>query len=281
MRHTGGSWPKGVGTRPAGGSTETSLGGLMTLWDVLRRADGMHGRARGLLAVALAGTLLLGACAPGTEPGQRASLAGAPTRDSEEPPADSVDPMPTDGSTPVGGGPWSHDVTTACASVVPDGLAEVAQTSDPSGGTSFWAGGARWAACDVLLDDEDGARTLVTSRRAAPAGFDEKSLALGTTVVPSDGGDPRRVRFAAAGLLPWPVGQISYTFPDGHTEQARFVQSEDGSGDTWWSVTYTATDGPLVDPTSSAADLDPVTISIVGAAAEAFRLPWEDAQRTE
>ena len=68
---------------------------------------------------------------------------------------------------------------------------------------------------------------------------------------------------------------------NGHTEKAGFVASADASGDTWWSVGYTATDGPLVDPGTTSEDLRPVTISIVGAAAEAFRLPWEDVQRTE
>lgn len=259
----------------------------MTVWNALRcRADGTTGRARATvprvtlgLGLALAVTLLLGGCAQGSEPGHRASLAGAPTR-TEATPSDAIDPMPTDGSTPVGGRPWNAEVSAACESAVPAGLVEVAQTADPSGGTSFWTGGGRWAACDVLLDEE-GAQTLVTGRRGAPEGFDERSLSLGTTVVRTGGGDPRRVRFAAGGLLPWPVGEIGYTFPDGHTEQARFVRSEDGSGDTWWSVVYTADDGPLVDPHASGADLDPVTISIVGAVAEAFRLPWEDLQRSE
>jgi hypothetical protein len=46
-------------------------------------------------------------------------------------------------------------------------------------------------------------------------------------------------------------------------------------------VAYTPTKGVLVDPETEPAALEPVTISIVGAAAEAFRLPWEDLQRSE
>jgi hypothetical protein len=123
------------------------------------------------------------------------------------------------------------------------------------------------------------AEPVLIESRAGRAGFDEQSLAL-TSAVVSDGDDPA-VRFVAAGLLPWPVDEVGYTFPDGHTETARFVSSQDASEQTWWAVTYTATDGPLVDPETDAADLDPATISIVGAAAEAFRLPWEDLQRSE
>jgi hypothetical protein len=46
-------------------------------------------------------------------------------------------------------------------------------------------------------------------------------------------------------------------------------------------VTHTPTEGVLADPATDPADLEPVTISIVGAAAEAFRLPWAELQRTE
>ena len=60
-----------------------------------------------------------------------------------------------------------------------------------------------------------------------------------------------------------------------------FVESADGSGAVWWSVGYTATEGPLADPETDPADVEPLTVSVVGAAAEAFSLPWEVAQRSE
>lgn len=243
---------------------------------------------RAAVGLGVVGLLVLGGCAtPSGGGGDRASLSGSPTDASESPTETTtdaqIDPMPSDGSTPVGGRPWNSDASAECERSVGPGYAEVAQTSDPAGVTSFWSGGRRTAVCDVLLAPAaDGERSLMvtSSRRAAPAGFDEARLSLGTTVVGPESA-PDAVRFVAGGLLPWPVEEISYTFPDGHVEQARFMTSEDGSGDTWWVVAYTATDGPLIDPSTTSDDLDPVSISIVGAAAEAFRLPWEDLQRTE
>ena len=259
----------------------------MTLWTVLSgRAGSGHRHARPAAALALGAALLLAGCASPSDgdSGARASLTGATTETSPEPTdGTQIAPDPSGKETPVGGQPWNDQVSAACTDAVDVGLEQVAQTTDDSSGTSFWVGGKRWAVCDVLLDAESNdalALTVHTARRGGTLGFDEERLSLGTTVV-GDQADPEAVRFSAGGLLPWPVDEISYTFPDGHAEKAGFVASADGSGDTWWSVSYTATDGPLVDPDTSSADLDPVTISIVGAAAEAFRLPWEDVQRTE
>ena len=266
----------------------------MTLWTALRRHAGDGGppaRAR-LLAgtgAALAGLVLLGACGTSTGANDRASLAASePTADSGEVTTDpQIAPEPGGTPTPVGGRPWDDGVSRECARSVPGGAAggmtEVAQTADGAGVTSFWSGAAEVAVCDVLQDpdsDEVLSLTMNTARRDAPRGFDEDRLSLSTLVVGPET-DPSAVRFVAGGLLPWPVEQISYTFPDGHTAEAQFVSSVDGSDETWWVVAYTATDGPLVDPTTTTAELEPVTISIVGAAAEAFRLPWEDLQRNE
>jgi hypothetical protein len=261
----------------------------MTLWTVLRhRADGRtpaRAPAAGVAVRIVAGLLaavVLASCAPAEDRGGRATLTGSPTR----PPAGEatgdgdIAPEPSGEETPVGGLPWNDEVTAACAQRLDPALTQVAQTADDTGVTSFWSSGGRWAACDLLLDDSDPEPTVLTAHRGAGTGFAERRLALGTSVA-ADAGQPSAVRFVAGGLLPWPVDEISYTFPDGHTARARFVASDDGSGDVWWSVTYTATEGPLVDPDTAAADLDPVTISIVGAAAEAFRLPWEDAQVAE
>lgn len=263
-------------------------------WTVLRsRADGTgpvvrasRARRQTVVGLGMVGLLLLGGCAQSSGGGDRASLAGSPTDPAESPSETTdaqIDPMPSGGSTPVGGQPWNGDASAKCEQAVGPGYTEMAQTSDAAGVTSFWSGGRRHAVCDVVLapaDDGEPAVTVSPSRRAAPAGFDEGRLSLSTAVVGPEAG-PDAVRFVAGGLLPWPVEEISYTFPDGHVEQARFVASEDGSGDTWWVVAYTATDGPLVDPSTTSDELEPVSISIVGAAAEAFRLPWEDLQRTE
>lgn len=224
-----------------------------------------------LAALAVLGALALGACASPADEPARATLAGSETIETTP----EIAPRPAEGETPTAGRPWDDAVTEACQTVVDPAFTQVAQSADGVGVTSFWTRGRKWLACDVAGDSDP---VLVESARGR-VGFDEQSLSLTTTVV-SDGDDPA-VRFVAAGLLPWPVDEISYTFPDGSTETARYVTSESSADETWWAVTYTATDGPLVDPDTEAADLDPVTISIVGAAAEAFRLPWEDLQRSE
>jgi predicted small secreted protein len=267
----------------------------MTPWNALRRRT-RRGRAparasaawrpRQASAATVLAALLLGACGTSEGTGDRASLAGSPARETPSPDESEprVAPVPGGGPTPVGGRPWDDRVSQECSAAVTAGTIEVAQTPDGEGVTSSWSGPRQVAVCDVLFDEETGApQAPITSTapRAASAGFDERRLSLSSAVVGPLGADPAAVRFVAGGLLPWPVDEISYTFPDGHTAQARFTASDDGSGDTWWVVTYTATDGPLVDPGTFAGDLDPVTISIVGAAAEAFRLPWEDLQRDE
>ncbi len=219
--------------------------------------------------------LVLGACGSTADDGPAtATLSSAETGTStpgSAPPE--IAPAPSPGETPVGGRPWDEAVSATCAEAVGSGFTQVAQTTDAVGVTTFWTSAERWVACDVAGD----APVLLTPAPGRP-GFDERSLGVRTT--PVGEGDDAAVRFVAGGLLPWPVDEISYTFPDGHVERARFVAGEDGE-QTWWSVTYTATDGPLADSGTDPADLPRATISVVGAAAEAFRLPWEDLQRSE
>ncbi len=236
-------------------------------------------RSRTGLALALAGVLATGACAsPAQAPPERASLAGSATveRTPDAPASEpQIGPEPSGAPTPVAGKPWDAAVTAACEAALsaehPDDLAQVAQVADARGIASFWAHGRQWAMCDVTPHTAPAMHSGVGA-----AGFDRSALAIDATTVGAD----QAVRYTAGGLLPWPVDEIAYTFPGGHTEKARFVRSET-SEDVWWSVTYTATEGPLADPDTDPDTLGPVTISVVGAAAEAFRLPWKDLQRSE
>lgn len=233
-------------------------------------------------AMTVLAALVLGGCGAASPEPARAMLAGAersetssPTRTGPEidPEIDpEIGPEPADGETPSGGGPWDETATETCDRALGEGgHTQVAQTADASGVTTFWVAGRRWVVCDVA---DSGESVLLESAPGRP-GFDERSLAVSSRAL-GDGS----VRVVAGGRLPWPVDEITYTFPDGHTEGARFVTSADSIAETWWVVAYTPTKGPLVDPRAG-ADLDPVTISIVGAAAEAFRLPWDEAQRNK
>ncbi len=62
--------------------------------------------------------------------------------------------------------------------------------------------------------------------------------------------------FFAAGRDFNGVQAISYTFPDGHTEQA--VVGENGL----WSMSYLPTGGVLADPKTNTSRLDPITVSV-------------------
>jgi hypothetical protein len=207
-----------------------------------------------------------------------AGAEGAPERASEPP----VEIEPDRSGGPSEGAAWDDAVSAACAEALGGGryaaLTEVAQTADEHGATSFWARGGSWVACDLLLDPAAAGPVLVTSRPGERS-FSPEALVLTATAVPSTG--PREaVRFVAAGRLPHRVDEMVYVFPDGHEERARFAESTDGSGDSWWSVTYTATDGVLLAPEAGREAVDPLTVEIVGATAEAFRMPWEAATTT-
>jgi hypothetical protein len=238
------------------------------------------------LAVALG--LALASCAtPGDGP-DRAVLAGSPSGDVGVQPGDGsadepqIDPGPSGEQTPVGGRPWDAGATEACAAELGDGFTEVAQSTDPSGVTTFWTRERRgWVVCDVPtgLADATEAPVVIRSTPAARRGFGTRTLALHRT--PVSGDETGGVRLVAGGLLPWRVDELSYLFPDGVEQQARFVASVDDPDQVWWVVTHSPTEGVLADPSTDPADLEPVTISIVGAAAEAFRLPWAELQRTE
>jgi hypothetical protein len=234
-----------------------------------------------VLGLALAAVLASGACAsPARNSSETASLTGSATVErTTEPPATEpqIAPDPTGGPIPVAGRPWDADATAACETGLAEEqhgpLRQVAQVRDAGGVTSFWAQGRRWAMCDVAADT---APTVLSGIGAV--GFDTSALVIGAAPVEVDG--EQAVRYVAGGLLPWPVDEIAYTFPDGHTEQARFVRSE-ASEDLWWSVAYTATHGALADPAADPETLGMVSISVVGGAAEGFRLPWKDLQRNE
>lgn len=233
------------------------------------------------VVVAALGTAVLGACATPDEGPGRAVLVGADasasaTAGPTAPPQ--IDPAPTDGHTPSGGRPWDATATATCADAVGQGFAQVAQTPDESGVTTFWIKGRHWVACDVPAV-EDAVPTILEPAPGWRAGFDERSVAVSTAAV--EGAAADAVRVVAAGRLPWPVQEIGYTFPDGHIEQARFVSSEASAEEAWWAVAYTPTEGEVAVPDAAAADLGPVTISVVGGAAEAFRVEWEDLQRSE
>ena len=251
----------------------------MTQLQLRRRAAVPLAVAAVVLAViAIAATVAPGG--PGGDAGPSASgtiqpVGSAP--DETEPthharPRDAqIEPEPAPGPTAVGGEPWDQAASVACAGRVEEGLHEVAQLARDGGTTSFWSAGRRWAVCD---HEPDGSEPLVTTGGSPRAGFTDDSWRLRSTKQTSSGG----VRFLAGGRLPWPVQELTYDFPDGHVERARFVRSADGSDDTWWVLTRSVAADEVRGLAGAPAAL---TVSLVGGAAEAFRLPWRDATCVE
>lgn len=219
-----------------------------------------------LFVPAVVGALTLGACATTADEPARASLAGAETSADAEASPDSdvqIDPAPSGGETPSGGEPWDAAVSQTCDDAVGDHFTEVAQSPHDDGVTSFWGSGGRYVVCDVV----GGEPVLVEGGPGARMGFDEDSLGLARV----SAGEDTPARFVAGGPLPWPVDSIAYTFPDGEVVEARFA---DVDGEVWWAMSHTVVDGPLADPGVDPSTLESVTVSVVGGAAEAFRLPW-------
>jgi hypothetical protein len=228
--------------------------------------------ARRACAAAAVAALTLSACGSLSGEPTRATLAGSESSPTSAPaPAEAdIAPEPGGDETPSGGEPWDDAATAACEQAVAPGYRQVAQSVDGAGVTTFWLRGGQGMLCDVA----EGAEQVSLVSAPGRSGFDEESLALSVTSLPDSS-----VRLVAGGMLPWPVEELTYAFPGGHTESARFVTSGGATDRTWWVVTHTATEGPLTE--AGAASADPLTISVVGASAEAFRLPWEDALRSE
>ena len=77
--------------------------------------------------------------------------------------------------------------------------------------------------------------------------------------------------YVAGGPLVVPHERITYTFPDGHTEQARIAT--DAAGRQWWSVAYLPTEGIMTSGNSSRWDPVKVEDALSGVV-NTYRLDW-------
>lgn len=164
------------------------------------------------------------------------------------------------------------------------GYRRVASLEHEAGEVSFWVAGDRWLVCDdvAMLVPEAAPDVWAPPQRLGPDGFDPRDLAYRFRVVRGVGGEIEAVHLVAGGKLMTEMQSITYTFPDGHEEAARIVEA---SGERWWFVSYTATDGPLLtsaDPTdvgrTAVSLLTPsadtgTTGPMIGGAAQAFVVP--------
>ena len=114
-----------------------------------------------------------------------------------------------------------------------------------AGELSFWVDGDRWLVCDDVseLAPEAAPDVWAPPQELGADGFDEEDLAYRSRVLRAPDGSVAAVHLVAAGKLMTEMETITYTFADGHREDARIVEA---AGEQWWFVTRTATDGPLV-----------------------------------
>ncbi|MFL6061394.1 MAG: hypothetical protein ACJ72E_09200 [Marmoricola sp.] len=159
----------------------------------------------------------------------------------------------------------------SCAHEVRDqlpGATEVA--GNATDGVSFWTSGQRWTLCfhDASVTTVHRVQTL-----DAPL-VGEQRFAFST-----DHGDTvaghMPSTFVAGGPLGGGDSRISYTFPDGHVQEATYVTGSDGS--RWWIVQYVARTGVLADPRTNWGQLAPVVARLWGtdvSAPEKTELPW-------
>ena len=191
-------------------------------------------------AVALVAGLGYWAINPGGTETDGLPVTGGGT--SSATPTPSASPTPVGTATPTVGssqpatpkGPGTVQVgTRSCEEemeYVLKGASLALQVDDTS---SFWVKGEKFVLCDEL----DGRTTVHQALPLAPR--DEVS----TYAVSTDFLDGQITR-SAGGMVPpgsEEVFDVTYTFPDGHTQRA--TKSTDDQGRTWWRMIYTYDDG--------------------------------------
>ncbi len=125
------------------------------------------------------------------------------------------------------------------------------------GTTYLYETKSAWIVCDDLAAIDGGAPTLLAlhdkAQRYEP---DTSTLVISSNTMSNPDSSQGFDQFFAAGRDFDGVQAISYTFPDGHTEEA--VVGENGL----WSMVYLPTDGVLVDPHQNQMNLDPITVEV-------------------
>jgi hypothetical protein len=147
---------------------------------------------------------------------------------------------------------------TTCAAEVRDqlrGATEIANDAD--GAVGFWRSGRRWVLCY-----HDARVTTVQHVHDLGAALDDGQRFGFSTDHGDVVGGQMPTTFVAGGPLGGGDSRISYTFPDGHRQEATYVDAADGS--RWWVMVYVARRGVLADPDTNWGQLDPVVVRLYG-----------------
>jgi hypothetical protein len=171
----------------------------------------------------------------------------------------------------AGGACFAPDPQPTCRAAVRaqlPGAARVAVSAD----VSFWSVGGQWVLC------YHGPAVTTVHHAAALDGSADPAhrFAFSTDLASSASAPPATL--VAGGPLGTDDARISYTFPDGHRQDAAVVQGTDGR--RWWAMTYVADTGVLADPHTDWGRLAPVRVDVDhadGTPAEHYRLDWQES----
>lgn len=131
------------------------------------------------------------------------------------------------------------------------------------GTAQVWFKGKRWVLCDDWAATTDGGQPTLIGNRASNDPADKKTYAISQNY--SMNGDEAQF-FAGGPALPG-VKSISYTFLDGHTEDAVIK-------DRMWLMTYLPTSGPMLDPTLAEGP-EPIRVEVTTASGTtSYDLSW-------
>jgi hypothetical protein len=158
-------------------------------------------------------------------------------------------------------GPGTHcplPPAPTCARAVQDqlpGATQVASSADL--GVGFWQAGQRW----VLCYHDTGETTVQHVGTLGAPVPPTRQFAFSTDIGGEVAGE-RPTAFVAGGPLGGGDSRITYTFPDGHHQDATYVDGADGT--RWWVLRYVARSGLLADPATHWDQLPPVVVRLYG-----------------
>ncbi|WP_067439876.1 hypothetical protein [Nocardioides jensenii] len=159
------------------------------------------------------------------------------------------------------------DPPATCADEVPaylPGAAEAARTTYDEGLAVLFTKGQSWVLCDDWAASADGGAPTLLGNRATNDPAAEQTYALSQNYSMTN---DSVAQFVAGGPTLPGVQSISYTFPDGHTQQAVM-------GDDMWLMAYVPTSGPLVDLETAQTEPIHVVVTRAGGGRASYDLQW-------
>lgn len=138
-----------------------------------------------------------------------------------------------------------------------------AELTYAEGSAALWRGKGTWVLCDDWAAITDGGAPTLIGNRAGNDPTQKHTYAISENYAMAD---DHVAQFVAGGPRLPEVESISYTFPDGHTEDA--VIKKD-----MWLMAYVPTSGSLVDAEPETEPIH-VEVTMTGGATTSYDLEW-------